>query len=224
MAAREKEGTAARQALAGLCSAYWYPLYAFVRARGFNPQDAEDLTQEFFYRFLEKDSLAKVTPVGGKFRSFLLVCLKRFLVNEWERARAQRRGGGRLPIPLEGGEGETRYALEPQDRLTPELLFEKGWAFTVLDHTMKTREREYASKGKSEVFAQMKGFLPGGEGGASRAELAGERGVSAGSLDVAVHRLRQRFGTLLREQVARTVSSEEEVDDDIRYLISVLGS
>jgi RNA polymerase sigma-70 factor (ECF subfamily) len=223
LAAREREGEAAKKALANLCSAYWYPLYAFVRARGSGPHDAEDLTQEFFARFLEKDSLANVSPSGGKFRSFLLVCLKHFLTNEWERARAQRRGGGETPIPLEGGEAETRYSLEPPDKLTPDLLFEKRWAFTVLEHTMKALEQEYARKGRGEEFAELKGFLPGGDGGGSRAELAAKRGVSASAVDVAVHRLRQRFGTLLREQVARTVASEKEVDEEIQYLISVLG-
>jgi RNA polymerase sigma-70 factor (ECF subfamily) len=223
LAAREEEGTVAREALASLCTAYWYPLYGFVRGRGFSPQDAEDLTQEFFRRFLEKNSLSNVSPAGGKFRSFLLTCLKNFLANEWERARAQRRGGGQSPVPLDYGEGETRLSLEPADQVTPEALFEKRWAFAVLEHTMKALQEEYAAKGKSDVFEELSGFLPGGRGSESRAELAAKRGVSAGAVDVAVHRLRQRFGALLREQVAHTVASESEVDEEIRYLMSVLG-
>jgi DNA-directed RNA polymerase specialized sigma24 family protein len=224
LAARDQKGTAAQAALASLCSAYWYPLYAFVRCRGFGPHDAEDLTQEFFYRFLERNSLLNVSPAAGKFRSFLLACLKHFLANERERAQAQRRGGGQFPISLDAGEGETRFLLEPADQVTPEALFEKRWAFTVLEQTMKALQQEYAAKQKGDVLEELKGFLPGGQGSQSRAELAAKRGVSASAIDVAVHRLRQRFGALLREQVARTVSSEEEVDEEIRYLISVLGS
>jgi len=223
LAAREQDGTVARDALARLCSAYWYPLYAFVRARGHGPHDAEDLTQEFFRRFLERNSLENVSPAGGKFRSFLLVCVKHFLANEWERAHAQRRGGGQALIPLDGGEAETRWSLEPADNSTPDVLFEKRWACAVLEQTMKALEAEYAAKNKAEAFEDFRGFLPGGLGDESRMDLATKRGISVGAIDVAVHRLRQRFGVLLREQVAQTVSSESEVDEEIRYLMSVLG-
>jgi RNA polymerase sigma-70 factor (ECF subfamily) len=223
MAAREQDGTVARDALAKLCTAYWYPLYAFVRGRGFSPHDAEDLTQEFFCRFLERNSLVNVSPAGGKFRSFLLACLKHFLANEWERAHAQRRGGGQSPIPLDGGEGETRLSLEPADKSTPEAMFEKRWAFAVLEQAMKAVQAEYVAKNKGGVFDELKGFLPGGQGSESRAKLASRRGISVGAVDVAVHRLRQRFGVLLRDQVAQTVSSEGEVDEEIHYLMSVLG-
>jgi RNA polymerase sigma-70 factor (ECF subfamily) len=223
MAARDQQGTVARDALASLCSAYWYPLYGFVRGRGLSPEDAEDLTQEFFYRFLQRNSLVNVSPAGGKFRSFLLACLKHFLINEWERAHAQRRGGGQVLVPLDVGEGETRLSLEPADRLTPDALFEKRWAYAVLEQTMKALAAEYAAKQKAEVFEELKGFLPGGQGSESRAELAARRGISAGAVDVAVHRLKQRFGALLRAQVAQTVTSESEVDEEIHYLMSVLG-
>jgi RNA polymerase sigma-70 factor (ECF subfamily) len=153
----------------------------------------------------------------------LLACLKHFLANEWERAHAQRRGGGQIPIPLDFGEGETRLLLEPADQVTPEALFEKRWAFTVLEHTMKALQAEYAAKGKAALFEELSGFLPGGHGGDSRVELAAKRGMSVGAVDVAVHRLRQRFGELLREQVADTVASQSEVSEEIRYLMSVLG-
>ncbi|PWU20464.1 MAG: RNA polymerase subunit sigma-24 [Verrucomicrobia bacterium] len=225
LAARDPQGTTVgRDALARLCSAYWYPLYGYVRGRGVSQHDAEDLTQEFFCRFLEGNSLVNVSPAKGKFRSFLLACLKHFLVNEWERAHAQRRGGGQTPVPLDSGEGETRMSLEPADQLTPEGLFERRWAFAVLEQTMKALQGEYAAKNKSELFDDLKGFLPGGQGTESRADLAAKRGISTGAVDVAVHRLRQRFGTLLREQVAQTVSSEGEVDEEIRDLMTVLGS
>jgi DNA-directed RNA polymerase specialized sigma24 family protein len=225
MAARQQDGgTAAREALASLCSTYWYPLYAFIRRQGSSPHEAEDLTQEFFYRFLERHGLVNVQSAAGKFRSFLLACLKHFLANERERAHAQRRGGGQPLIPLEGGDAETRYSLEPADHVTPEVLFEKRWAFAMLGRTLEELRLEYARGEKAELFEELQGFLPGGEDLVSRAELAAKRGVSGGAIDVAVHRLRQRFGALLREQVARTVSSEAEVGGEIRYLISVLGA
>lgn len=223
MAAREQDATAGREALAQLCSGYWYPLYGFVRGRGYGPEDAEDLTQEFFRRFLEKNSLLNVSPQGGKFRSYLLTCLKHFLINERERAQAKRRGGGQALIPLDAGEAETRFSLEPVEHSTPETLFEKRWALAVLEQTIQALAAEYAAKNKNETFKDLKEFLPGGHGGASRAELAAKHGISVGAVDVAVHRLRQRFGVLLRDQVARTVSSQAEVDEEIRYLMSVLG-
>lgn len=223
MAAREQDATVGREALAQLCSGYWYPLYAFVRGQGFSSEDAEDLTQEFFRRFLEKNSLVNVSPAGGKFRSFLLACLKHFLINERERAHAQRRGGGQVLIPLDAGEAETRFSLEPVDHSTPDILFEKRWAFAVLDQTIQALAAEYGAKNKKETFDDLRDFLPGGQSGVSRAELAARRGISVGAVDVAVHRLRQRFGALLREQVARTVSSEAEVDEELHYLMSVLG-
>ena len=224
LAAQDGDGTAASQALAELCSAYWYPLYAFVRRQGSNPHEAEDLTQEFFRRFLERRALENVRPEAGKFRSFLLACLKNFLANERLRAQTQRRGGGRQIIPLHTDDAETRYSLEPADNRTPEAIFERRWAFTVLERAMAQLRREYSSEEKRALFESLEGFLPGGKEGLSRVELAAKRGVSVGAIDVAVHRLRQRFGALLREQVARTVSSEVEVEEEIRYLISVLSS
>jgi RNA polymerase sigma-70 factor (ECF subfamily) len=224
LAAREKGGPAEREALASLCSTYWRPLYAFIRRQGSAPHEAEDLTQEFFYRFLERQALESVRPDAGKFRSFLLSCLKNFLANERERAHTQRRGGGQSLVPLDCGDAETRYSLELADKLTPEAIFDRRWAFTVLEKTMKELRREYSAPEKRELFDELQGFLPGGQVNVSRAELAAKRGVSVGAIDVSVHRLRQRFGSLLREQVAQTVSSEAEVDEEIRYLISVIGS
>ena len=224
LAAREKEGSAPREALASLCSTYWYPLYAFIRRQGSAPPEAEDLTQEFFYRFLERDALQRVQPAAGKFRSFLLACVKNFLSNERQRAQAQRRGGGQQLVPLKCGEAETRYSFEPVDQRTPDAIFERRWAFAVLEGTMKELQREYLAGQKRELFEDLQGFLPGGHGNPSRAELAVKRGVSVGAVDVAVHRLRQRFGALLREEIARTVSSEAEVEEEIRYLISLIGS
>jgi RNA polymerase sigma-70 factor (ECF subfamily) len=222
--ARDVGGPTAGAALESLCGTYWYPLYAFIRRQGASPHEAEDLTQGFFHRFLERNGLASVQPAAGKFRSFLLACLKNFLANERERAQAQRRGGGRTLLTLNGEEAETRYSLEPADPLTPEKEFERRWAFAVIERTIQELRREYAGEEKQALFEQLQGFLPGGQGVTSRAELAAGRGVSIGAIDVAIHRLRQRFGILLREQVARTVANENEVEEEIRYLILVLGA
>jgi len=224
LAAREKNGSVAREALACLCSTYWYPLYAFIRRQGSSPHEAEDLTQGFFFHFLERHALGSVQPAAGKFRSFLLACLKNFLANERERAHAQRRGGGRAPFSLDSADAETRYSLEPADQRTPEVVFERRWAFAVLERTMTVLRYEYVTAGKSALFEAFQSFLPGGHGDTSRADLAAKRGVSVGAIDVAIHRLRQRFGVLLRQQVALTVSSDAEVEEEIRYLISVIGS
>ena len=218
--ARDQNGAQAAEALARLCSTYWYPLYAFIRRRGSSPEEAEDLTQGFFSHFLERKALARVQPAEGKFRSFLLACLKNFLGKERERAQAQRRGGGCRLASLDGEEAETRYAAELAHQLTPEVLFQRRWALAVLAQALKALRQEYCAAGKGALFEDLQGFLPGGVEGPSRQEIAAQRGVSAGSIDVAIHRLRQRFGARLREQVAETVSSEAEVDDEIRYLIS----
>ncbi len=221
--ARTGDGSAATDALAKLCAAYWHPLYAFIRRQGSTPHEAEDLTQSFFCRFLERNTLAQVHPRTGKFRSFLLTCLKNFLINERERAQAQRRGGGCVLLPLDSGDAETRYLIEPGHHLTPEAVFERRWAMAVLERTLGSLRQEYAMKQKGDLFEELQGFLPGGQGSQSRVELAAKRGVSAGAIDVAIHRLRQRFGALLREQVAQTVASEAEIEQEIRYLMSVLS-
>jgi DNA-directed RNA polymerase specialized sigma24 family protein len=223
LGARDQTGTQAEDALASLCATYWYPLYAYIRRRGAGPQEAEDLTQGFFCHFLERQTLSRVHPAAGKFRSFLLGCLKKFLGKEWERARAQRRGGGCQPVALDGEEAEMRCAAELADSLTPDALFERRWAITVLEQTMAAMRQEYSAGEKRALFEDLQGFLFAGREDASRAELAARRGVSVGAIDVAIHRLKKRFGALLRNQVARTVSSEEEVDEEIRHLISVVS-
>lgn len=223
LAARDQDGSAGREALANLCLTYWPPLYAFIRRQGSPPHEAEDLTQEFFYRFLERESLTYVRPTAGKFRSFLLACLKNFLSNERERAHAQRRGGGQTLLAIDTSDAETHYSFEPADHRTPEADFDRRWAFAVLERTMKDLRREYSSGGKRELFEDLQGFLPGGQGNVSRTELAAKRGVSDGAIDVAIHRLRQRFGALLRNQVAQTVSADTEVEEELRYLISAIS-
>ena len=213
----------AQDALATLCSNYWYPIYAFIRRTGSTPEEAEDLTQEFFCRILQRDWLANVHPAGGKFRSFLLACVKNLLSNERDKMLAQRRGGGRSPIPLERDDAETRYVVEPPDPMTPEVVFERRWVFDLLERTVEALRQEYAQTNRLDWFEELQGFLPGGKDVASRAEIAQKRGVSVNAIDVAIHRLRQRFGGLLRQKVAETVSSEAEVDEEIRHLMSVLS-
>ena len=180
LAARGEGGVGSQEALENLCSTYWYPLYAFIRRQGASPHEAEDLTQGFFSSFLKHNALLEVQPAAGKFRSFLLACLKKFLANERDRAQAQRRGGGRVFISLDGEEAESRYSLEPPDHRTPEAIFERRWAFAVLERTMEQLRCELAAADKREFFEQMQGFLPGGGAGLSREALAAKRGVSVG--------------------------------------------
>jgi RNA polymerase sigma-70 factor (ECF subfamily) len=224
LTAREQDESVAREALGKLCSTYWYPIYAMVRRQGFPPHEAEDLTQEFFYRFLARDSLRSVTPEAGKFRSFLLGCLKHFLINERERAQTQRRGGGCPTLPLEGATAETRYLLEPADNVTPEVLFDRRWALTVLDQALQQLGEDYAARQQGDLFESLKAFLPGSQVKVSRTEAAARHNLSVSALDVAIHRLRQRFCALLRAQVAETVASPDQVEEELRYLVSMLGA
>jgi RNA polymerase sigma-70 factor (ECF subfamily) len=224
LAAGGTSGAVAGEALAKLCATYWYPLYAFIRRSGFARHDAEDLTQGFFYSFLRRDSLTQVNPLGGKFRSYLLACLKHFLANERRREQAQRRGGGVQEIPLDSGAAETRYLAEPPDNVTPDLLYERRWAYTVLDNALEKLRLEYVDRGKGALFDELRTLLPGDAVSVSRGDLATRHGMSVGAVDVALHRLRQRFGVLLREQVVCTVSSPDEVEEELRYLVSVLGT
>lgn len=220
--AGEREGAASEEALAALCEVYWYPLYSFVRRWGHSADDAQDLTQEFFARLLEKGALRAATPSRGRFRSFLLAALKHFLSNERERTNALKRGGGRPPLPLEFETAEGRYSLEPAGQGDPEQAFERQWALAVLAETLRRLEAEQANAGKLDVFARLKGELTG-DRELSYADLGKQLGMSEGAVKVAVHRLRRRFGELLRKEIAGTVSDPQEVDDEIRYLFAALG-
>jgi RNA polymerase sigma-70 factor (ECF subfamily) len=215
--------TAGREALEELLRRYSSPLQQFIRQRGYNETEAQDVTQDFLLHLLEHSTLKRADRLRGKFRSFLLTCLKNFLVNERLRANTQRRGGGREILPLKAENAETRYAMEPVDNVTAEVLFERRWARALLERTFAELQREFMRAGKSGWFDELQQFLPGGEGNLSRVELAARHGISSGAIDVAVHRLRQRFGAILREQVAQTVSSAAEVEEEIRYLMAVLS-
>ncbi len=223
LAAAGSEDSHGRQALAEFCQVYWYPLYAFVRRQGHGPHDAQDLTQAFFTRLLEKDYLSDVDRSKGKFRSFLLVALKHFLLHEWARAKTLKRGGGHKLVSLDALAAETRYSREPADNITPERLFEQRWALTLLDHVLARLGEEYEATGKWGVFEQLKGCLTGGRDVPSYAGLAGRLGLTEGAFKVAVHRLRRRYREVLREEIARTVADPAEIDDEIRQLFSALG-
>ncbi|MGB8169860.1 MAG: sigma-70 family RNA polymerase sigma factor [Chthoniobacteraceae bacterium] len=221
-AAAGGEETEARQALEHLCRTYWYPLYTFVRRQGHSAHDAQDLTQGFFARLLEKKDLAAVDRANGRFRSFLLAAMKHFLANEWDRARTQKRGGGIALVSIDDTTAEQRYQHEPADQITAEQLFDRRWALTLLDQVLARLGEEMMCAGKAGQFDALK-FCLTGEKGAAYEEIAIRLGTTAGALKVAVHRLRDRYRTLLREEIARTVGSAAEVDEELRQLFSALS-
>jgi RNA polymerase sigma-70 factor (ECF subfamily) len=212
----------AQEALAQLCQIYWYPLYAYVRRRGYSPEDAEDLTQGFFARLLELNSLADVRRQKGKFRSFLLASLNHFLSDELDRAHAQKRGHGQV-ISLDTNAAETRFGREPADTLTPEKLFERQWAMTLLETVVRRLQREYECDGKGPLFMALRFSIIGGKSDVPYRQLAKEVGLSEDALRVAVHRLRQRYRQTLRDEIAQTVATSAEVDDEIRHLFQALA-
>jgi RNA polymerase sigma-70 factor (ECF subfamily) len=211
----------ARDALAKLCQTYWYPLYAYVRWRGYSPEDAQDLTQEFFARLLEKNTLGKVTREGGKFRSFLLTSLNHFLVDEWKKAKALKRGGLQV-ISLDAASAETRYRLEPVETATAETMFEKNWALALLEEVFQQLCREHEAAGEGDLFEQLKFCLTGERSSIPYAELSAKLRLSQGALKARVHRLRRRYRELLRAEVANTVFGPEEVEDELKHLFRVL--
>ncbi len=211
-----------REALARLCEIYWYPLYAYVRRRGHAPDDAQDLTQDFFARLIERNVVAEADPARGRFRSFLLASLKHFLANEHDRATALKRGGGRPLLSLEFETAESRYRLEPRDLETPDKVFERGWSAALLARVMSRLAGEQEEAGKRDLFERLRPVLAEGTAESSYAEIAAACGMSEGAVKVAVHRLRRRFGELLRDEIAETVADPAEVDEEIRYLLTVL--
>jgi RNA polymerase sigma-70 factor (ECF subfamily) len=223
LSAREKNAPQAAAALETLCRVYWYPLYAFIRRQGHSPEDAQDLTQEFFARLIAKDFLQAVQQERGKFRSFLLMACRRFLANEWDRARARKRGGALTFLSWDGALAEGRYQGEPVEGMTPETIYERRWALTLLDQTMARLRREFAQAGKEGEFDRLKPFLTAERGGIPYGELAAQLGQSEGAARVAIHRLRRRFRELFREEIAQTVSRPEDIDDEVRHLLGVLG-
>lgn len=222
LAAKGESAPQSDEALETLCRTYWYPLYAYVRRQGYSPPDAQDLTQAFFARLLTRHYLDAVVREKGRFRTFLLVALKRFLVNEWDRAHAQKRGGGQTVLSLDTATAESRYLTEPAQTLSPDRLYERRWALTLLDQTMARLREELARLGKTQEFVRLKGLLTAERGTIRYASVAADLRLSEGAARVAVHRLRKRFRELFREEIAHTVSGEE-VEEEIRYLMTVLS-
>jgi len=223
LSAGDQPSPQAADALEKLCRAYWLPIYAFVRRQGRGPHDAQDLTQEFFARLLGKKSLAVADPARGRFRSFLLASLKHFLANEWDKARAQKRGGGQRLIPMDAADAETKCGLEPADPATAEKIFERRWALALLDQVLRRLREEYVRDGREKLFEQLKPTLTETSRLVRYAEMAARLGTSEGAVKVAVHRLRQRYREVLRAEIANTVAGPDEVEDEIRNLFAALA-
>jgi RNA polymerase sigma factor (sigma-70 family) len=221
--ARRDDTTRARDALSKLCQTYWYPLYAYARGRGHGREDAQDLTQEFFARLLEKDWLDRADREKGRFRSFLLIAMKRFLADEWDKARAQKRGGGLPMFSLQFDTAETRLSHELADEVTPEQSFERRWVLTLLDEVLKRLRVEYEKEGSAELFTELTPCLIGERTSLPYAELAKKLAFSESAMKSAVHRMRQRYRKLLRDEIAQTVALPGEVDEELRHLFVVLG-
>ncbi|MFN0068065.1 MAG: RNA polymerase sigma factor [Limisphaerales bacterium] len=223
LAAGARETKQAEAALETLCLTYWYPLYAYVRRRGHGPEDAQDLTQEFFARLLAKEYFRRADRERGRFRSFLLKSLQHFLVNEWVRGQARKRGGGEKLIPLDEALAERLYQQEPATPHPPESLYDRRWAVTLLDRAMERLGADYAAAGKRGLFDQLKGLLlTEGSGGIYR-EKALQAGMSEGAVKVAVHRLRHRFGEAVRAEIAQTVATPAEVEEELRGLLAAMS-
>ena len=220
--AGQNESPKASEAMARLCETYWYPLYAYVRRKGYPAHDAQDLTQEFFARLLSRNYVTGADRRKGKFRSFLLGALEHFLAREWRRSHAEKRGGGRAPFSLDEMGAENRYLLEPSHELTPAKLFDRRWATTLLEQAMARLKEECLAEGKSALFEKVKPLLSGDSADLSYAEMARSLDMSEGALKVAVHRLRQRYGELVRAEIEQTVVSPEDVEQEMRYLLATL--
>jgi RNA polymerase sigma-70 factor (ECF subfamily) len=211
------------RALSELCQQYWYPLYAYVRRRVNSREDAEDLTQGFFARFLEKNYLEGLAAERGKFRAFLLAALKHFLANERDKAGRQKRGGGSYALSLDWQHADERFHFEPPDRATPDRQFDREWALALLERVIQRLESECATAGRAALFAQARGYLMVGEAAIPYAAAATALGMEEGAVRVAVHRLRKRYRELLREEIAQTVNDPAQVSEELRSLQAALA-
>ncbi len=224
LSAREKQSPESAAALETLCRTYWYPLYAFLRRQGRPPHDAQDLTQGFFARLLEKDYLQAVAREKGKFRTFLLVALKRFLANAWDHEHALKRGGFATVVSIDQELAESKFAAEPSHNLQPDVLFDRQWATTLLESAMARLREEYVASGRSKLFEHLQNCLAWGESALPYGEIATRLKLTEPAVRMAVHRLRARYREILRAEIAHTVSRPEEVDEEIRDLFSVFGT
>jgi len=224
LSAADASAPGAQEALEKLCRIYWYPLYLYVRQRGHEQHDAQDLTQEFFLRLLEKQYLAQVDPCRGKFRSFLIVAVNHFLANQWDRAKAAKRGGRITFVSFDEALAEQRYAIEAATDASPEKTFERRWAVTLLGQVLVRLRDEFAQAGKIQQFESLKIFLSGEKPSVSYAELAARLQTTEAALKMAVLRMRQRCGELLREEIATTVADPQQVEEEIRCLFAIMGA
>jgi RNA polymerase sigma factor (sigma-70 family) len=222
VAAKDLAAPEAREALATLCEAYWYPIYAYVRRQGHTPEAAQDLTQEFFAYVLERDLFAKADPARGRFRTFLRTVCERQLASHRDRENARKRGGGRSVLSIDVRDAEGRYTREPAHDLTAERIFDRSWALTLLVRVLNGLRREYDNAGRAATFEELQAVLTRSPESASYATIAGRLGSSEGAVKVAVHRLRRRYAMLLRQEIAATVDGPDEVDDEIRSLFAAL--
>ena len=223
LAAGQQTNTRSAEALAILCEMYWYPVYAFIRRQGHRAEEGADLTQEFFARVLEKNYFHDADPARGRFRSFLCASIRHFLSNERDRVRALKRGGNQPPISLDVEIAEGRYQLEPRDDLTPEKLFDRRWALTLLERVFARLREEHASAGKAELFDHFKGFLTDDSAPVPYADVARALGMTEGAIRVAVHRLRRHFRDTLVQEIAETVSNPADIDAEIEYLLKAVS-
>ena len=223
LAAAKSSSPHCQQALGTLCQTYWFPLYAYLRRQGYDTHQAEDYTQAFFARMLERHDLRLADPKRGRFRSFLLSALKHFLANEGDRIRAQKRGGGQRILSLDVETAEGRYGLEPADRLSPDRVFDRSWALTVLERAMDRLQAKASSKNKQKLFEHLKEYLTSDKSSVPYSELADKLNTTEGAVKVAAHRLRKRYRELLRDEIAQTVAAEDQIDQEIRDLFTALG-
>ena len=220
--ARSGGDPGAREALAFLCAAYWRPLYSFARGLGYATEDATDLTQGYFALLIEKDYLGDVRLREGRFRAFLLTSFKHFLSKERDRARAVKRGGGRVPLSIDAREAEAQHTDDPRDTLDPEALFERRWALTILERAMARLGRELEQAGRGAEFEQLEGYLTGSEPRVLYHEVAERLGTTEGAVKKMVHRLRRRYGHLLREEIGATVAEPGDIDAELHHLLSAV--
>jgi len=223
LAAGDQTSPRVEQALTRLCQTYWFPIYAFVRKRGHSPEQAQDLTQEFFAGFLEKNHVAKAARERGRFRSFLMTSVENFLRNENDRARAQKRGGGRKLISLDEQDAEERYLCEPATEMDPAKTFEQRWAATLLGAVLTRLQEEFGATGRGDLFESLQAHLWGDSQSIPYPQLAEQFGLSLANVKTTAHRLRQRYRELLREEIAHTVALPSQIDDEIRHLMKVVS-
>ena len=223
LAAGSRRTPQADQALEELCHSYWYPLYAYVRRQGHRHEDAEDLTQAFFARFLEKNYLEGLSSEKGRFRAFLLAALKHFLANEWDRAHTIKRGGGAVPLSLDWQNADTRYSIDPADNLSPDKLYDRAWALTLLERVILQLRNECTAEGKAKLFEQLKTYLMVGKSAIPYAKAAVEMDLTEGAVRQAVHRLRRRYRELLRTEIGQTLSDPAHAAEEMQTLFSAFA-